>query len=255
MSKELKRLSGLPVVQLARELHSLRRKVRDLEGTQREWAAVIAHDMRLPLVAIEHSEELLGKVSSQDEEAARARRRISEATRMLHRMVDELTDVSIIESGRLEIRCEEGIRLSPLVHGIVDALTAVLPAHRVLVEVPADLPFVEADPGRIAQILGNLLTNAGKYGKVGTPIRIDATPKERVVEIGVTSEGATLAPDQIPRLFSRFYRAPTQGGSAIEGLGLGLYIAKRLVESHGGTIWATSQNGVTSFRFTLPQSG
>lgn len=250
MDDEFKRLAGLSGAQLAREIQSLRRKQRELKKASEEWAALIAHDMRQPLATIQLSDDLLGRLSP-DEEGAKALRRITQSTRRLLRMVEDLTDVSLVESGRLRIHREK-IHVSDVVRDAVEELAPLLSERRVLLDVPADLPSLHADPERLAQILGNLLSNAVKYGTAGTPIQIGATREEDAIEISIANEGTTLTIEEIGRMFSRFYRAPSQEASKVRGLGLGLYIAKGLVESHGGRIWVTSENGVTTFRLTLP---
>jgi signal transduction histidine kinase len=248
--KELKRLSGLSGPQLAREIQSFRRKQRQFEHAREEWAALVAHDMRQPLATIQHSDELLGTLSP-DPEGAKALKRISLSTRRLLRMIDDLTDVSLGASGKLRIRPEK-TQVPAVVQDVLEEVAHVLGDRAVILVLPSDLPSVHADPERLAQVLGNLLSNAVKYGDPAKPIRIRAAREEGRVEISVANEGTSLLPDEIGRVFTRFYRAPSQAAAKVRGNGLGLHIAKGLVESHGGKIGVTSENGLTTFRFTLP---
>ncbi|WP_437329430.1 sensor histidine kinase [Sorangium sp. So ce381] len=124
--------------------------------------------------------------------------------------------------------------------------------HRVDVEVLDGVPPLWADPGRLEQVLTNLLSNAAKYGAPGTPIRIGVERRSGEVLVAVENEGKGIAPDELPRLFARYYRTSEAKAGGAAGLGLGLYIVRGLVEAHGGRIWAESEPGKATFRFTLP---
>lgn len=256
MNDELKRLSGLPGKQLAREIQSLRRKNREIQRLCEEWSALVAHDMLQPLATIQLSDELLGTLE-QGEEGMKALQRISLSTQRLVRMVQDLIDVSLVETDRLQIH-RERIHLHPMLCRVVEELAPILADRNVRLEVPADLPPVEADSQRLVQVFGNLLANAAKYGLPKTPIVVTASANGSgslidAVEVSIVNQGATtLSAEEIGRVFSRFYRAPSQEGTNVRGLGVGLYIAKGIVESHGGTLSATSKEGVTAFRVTLP---
>jgi signal transduction histidine kinase len=107
----------------------------------------------------------------------------------------------------------------------------------VTVECAGELPEVEADPIRLEQVLGNLLGNAAKYGAADTPIRVVAERCDGEVRMSVENRGPGIPPDELGRLFRRFHRARRAAGG-VSGIGLGLYIAKGIVEAHGGRIWA-----------------
>jgi len=123
------------------------------------------------------------------------------------------------------------------------------------VVVPETVPPVEADRGRFEQILVNLLRNAAKYSFADAEVLVETQVTPTEVVISVTNYGPGMTPDEIPRLFTRFYRTREAEGSGIPGLGLGPYIAKGLVEAHGGHIWAESEaDKRTTFHFTLPRA-
>jgi signal transduction histidine kinase len=129
----------------------------------------------------------------------------------------------------------------------------VVNAFPVTVSESSDLSPVFADPLRMEQVLGNLLSNAAKYGQPGTEIAIGLDRRGDEIEISVTNHGCGIPSDEIPRLFDRFYRSKSQSRTNLPGLGLGLYISKGLVEAHGGRISVESMTGeTTTFRFTLP---
>jgi signal transduction histidine kinase len=124
------------------------------------------------------------------------------------------------------------------------------------VTVEGDLPEAYADPGRIAQVMENLLTNAVKYGRAATPIVVEVAHVNHDVAVAVTNTGEALPQEELPRLFERFHRTAGAKRGAAKGAGLGLYITRGLVEAHGGRITAESTPaGVTTFRFTLPVAG
>jgi len=110
-----------------------------------------------------------------------------------------------------------------------------------------------ADPGRVEQVIANLLSNAYKYGAPGTEIRIDVEGREDEVEVTVTNRGRGIPPEELPRLFQRFARSKRSQAAGVAGIGLGLYICKGLVEAQRGRIWVESTPGeTTTFHFTLP---
>jgi signal transduction histidine kinase len=128
---------------------------------------------------------------------------------------------------------------------------SVLAVPRVTVDIPADLPPVYADYDRLERIVTNLVSNALKYSDPDAPVLVQARRQENEVVIAITDRGKGIAAEIIPHLFDRFYRAP--GEEKTEGVGLGLYITKMLVDAHGGRLWVESTVGQGStFYFTLP---
>jgi len=127
----------------------------------------------------------------------------------------------------------------------------VLETTRVQVEIPPDLPPVSADAARLERIFTNLLSNALKYSDPGTPVQVCVQPMSGEVSIAVKDQGQGIAPKDMPHLFEKFYRAGSSRKA--EGIGLGLYVTKLMVEAHGGRIRVESEVGKGStFSFTLP---
>ncbi|MGQ9681580.1 MAG: sensor histidine kinase [Anaerolineae bacterium] len=125
--------------------------------------------------------------------------------------------------------------------------------HRFLVDLPSDLPIVEGDPNRIAQVLRNLLDNAIKYSHDGGLIVVRAEPTDDEIIISVSDQGIGIAPEHLNRLFEKFFRIRSGLGRHVVGSGLGLPISRTIIERHGGRIWAESRLGQGStFYFTLP---
>jgi signal transduction histidine kinase len=122
----------------------------------------------------------------------------------------------------------------------------------VSVEVRSEIPTLMVDAQRIEQVVENLLSNALKYGTPGTPIAIVAERREGEVIVAVQNEGPGIRPEELPNLFARFQRGKG-GATSVKGLGLGLYVAKGLIDAHKGRLWVESEpDRVTTFYFSLP---
>jgi PAS domain S-box-containing protein len=229
-------------------------QLKHLQRMKEEWMSVIAHDLRQPIGVIKMSAALLPDLHKGEitpDEAA-ITNRIRSAADGLARMVDDLLDMSRIEAHRLSLergwvdpRAMVRQSLAGLIHLTGDAPVKISESNNV--------PRVFVDLVRFQQIFGNLISNAVKHGEKGGEIDIGIMPNGTDVEISVTNRGKGIAPEDVSRLFSRFGRSSKTTGPAVPGLGLGLYIAKGLVEAHGGRIWVDGVPGqTTTFHFTLP---
>jgi len=230
--------------------------LKNLERLRDEWTSVIAHDLRQPIGTILMASQLLPTLRkdalSQDERSLAER--IHSASQSLRRMVDDLLDMSLLESNRLTLE-RRAMNPSDIVRGTLDRLAHLRGIERVHVHAEGPLPPVFVDPVRIEQVLGNLVSNAVKYGDEHTDIVVELAQRGGVIEVAVTNRGPGIAPDELGRLFNRFIRSRTTRGSGVPGLGLGLYIAKGIMEAHGGSLRAESiPNETTTFRAALPMS-
>ena len=227
----------------------------EFERLREEFIAVIAHDLRSPITTVGLSADFLERLMSADHVTESERAVLSSirsSARSLNRMVEDLLDASRIEARRLTL-AKESVNLGELIYDVVGRATGLLQGHQVKVTMPETVPPIEADPARVDQILVNLLSNAAKYSFADAEILVETEVRSSEVMISVTNYGPGMTPDEIPRLFTRFYRTREAGEARIPGLGLGLYIAKGLVEAHGGRIWAESEAGKrATFHFTLP---
>jgi signal transduction histidine kinase len=223
---------------------------RRQERLRDEWSAIIAHDLRQPVSAIALASERLMKLHEHDPSDSERRiiERVVRASGHLDRMISDLMDASLIESDRLSLR-RRLVDAGALVAAIVESAGAT--ADREIRVRPDGAHEAWLDEDRIRQVLGNLLSNAQKYGTPGTPIDIELARRDDEIEIVVSNEGPGIPADRLPLLFSRFERARE---TRTPGLGLGLYITKGLVDAHGGRIWAESTPGrTTSFHVVLPK--
>jgi signal transduction histidine kinase len=168
------------------------------------------------------------------------------------RLIRELLDVSRIDAGRLELRRTE-FDLAAMASGIVGRFDLQHDGHSFQISFPDDFPRVYADPDKIEQVLTNLVENAVKYSD-GGEISVTGQATDTEVEVAVRDHGVGIPADQLPLIFTKFYRRA--GSGAPSGTGLGLFIARGLVEAHRGRIWADSAPGQgTTLRFRLPRGG
>ena len=231
-------------------------KLKELQRLRDEWTSVIAHDLRQPISTILMASEILPEErdTQRTENVVALVERIHAAAQALRRMVDDLLDMSLLESNRLRL---ERRSASPreLVRDTLERLAHLRGIERVHVDADAELPPVFVDSMRIVQVLTNLVSNAIKYGDERSDVSIALKRHGTEVEIAVTNRGRGIAPDELPRLFNRFARSRTARGSGVSGLGLGLYIARGVMQAHGGRLWAESTPGeTTTFVAALPTS-
>jgi two-component system phosphate regulon sensor histidine kinase PhoR len=231
-------------------------ELRRLEQVRTEFIANVSHELRTPLTAIQGYLETL--LSGALEDRAHARRFleiVARHTERLGRLLNDLTDLSNIELGKVSLRIE------PTVLGeVVDSVIGIIRprAHsggvRLEAALPPDVPPVKADRDRLAQILINLVDNAVKYTPSGGQVTVtaDFTPGE-MVEIAVRDTGVGIPAADLPRITERFYRVDKARSRELGGTGLGLAIVKHLVIAHAGELRITSEvDKGTIVRFTLP---
>nr|WP_276605012.1 PAS domain S-box protein [Nannocystis sp. RBIL2] len=224
--------------------------LKEIERLREQWTAVVAHELRQPVQMIHACARTIERAgaSERDPLTAKSVGRILAAAGRLERMIKDLLDAARIEARQLSLRRETidvGAVLAEVVARLADTTDRSL-----RLDVAPGLPPVRGDAVRIEQIAENLLTNALKYGDPRGPIVVEVRPHGHEVMVSTINQGQRLLPAEIDCLFKRFYRS--RAVAAVEGLGLGLYIAHGLVEAHGGRIWVESGDTSTSFRFTLP---
>lgn len=225
--------------------------LKELQRLREEWTAVVAHDLRQPVAVLLANAQLLERELRDRPEARRVAHIVSSG-RQLDRMIADLLDTSRIEADRLTLE-KRDVDTSPFLRAVAERRAPMLGDHRLIVRVPAGLPTLHVDPVRIEQVIGNLLSNAAKYGEPGTPIRLAAERRRDGVAVTVCNEGHGIAPDELPLLFERFHRTRASRASGVPGIGLGLYITRGLVAAHGGRVWVESEpNATTTFGFVLP---
>jgi two-component system, OmpR family, phosphate regulon sensor histidine kinase PhoR len=222
---------------------------RALERTQREFIAMVTHELRTPVTSIKGFAQLMQRRGPKTEMIDV----IAHQADRLQRLVEDLLDVSRLDARQLELR-PSSVDLAALARAAADQAGALSEEHAVVVEVSEGPLEGWWDPDRLGQVLHNLLTNAIKYSPSGGEVRVRVEDLGQQARVSVADQGIGIAADALPRLFNRFYRTEAAAASGTTGLGVGLYIAKSLVEAHGGQIWADSggEGHGTTFTFTLP---
>jgi len=227
-------------------------ELENLEQSRRDLLANVSHELKTPITAIRaHLENLLDGVERPDPKTLEV---MLAQTERLGRLIEQLLELSRFESGELPLRREE-VPLAPLVSQVLSEIDVARSEHGVVVEsdVPHDLPPVEADRERVHQVLFNLVDNAVRFTPTGGAVTVSAWRHNGSVEIRVADTGVGIAPEHLPRLFERFYRVDPARSREDGGTGIGLAIARSVVEAHGGHIHAESEMGNGSvFTFDLP---
>ncbi|HUW13403.1 MAG TPA: ATP-binding protein [Anaerolineae bacterium] len=239
---------------------------RELQATQAleeanrlkaELISILAHEMRTPLTSIKgYSTALLMEEASFGSETQREFLQIvDEECDVLQDLIHDLLESSVIDAGLLRLE-PQPVRLPQLARGVTDDMAHRTQIHRFLTDFAEPFPIVDADPKRIEQVLRNLLDNAVKYSPQGGLIVVRGEIRGDEVVVSVADQGVGIAPEHVNRLFEKFFRVTSALGRHVVGSGLGLPIARTIVESHGGRIWAESQLGQGStLSFTLPLDG
>lgn len=222
-----------------------RARREDESRARAEWTSLVAHELRQPLNALSmHATVLRGAAKGIDVSASV--RRISESVLRMNRLIGDLTDVSLVDLGK--------VRLMRLPTDIV-ALTTRLadgcghPAGAIRVEAEGPIPDLEIDAARMEQVLSNLFDNARKYSPAGSVVEVHIERAPNEIVVSVTNEGPCIDERRQARLFDRYFRADY---SRNDGMGIGLYVSRGLAEAHGGTISVTSREGLTTFSLVLP---
>jgi signal transduction histidine kinase len=225
---------------------------RRLDDLRSDYIALISHDLRAPLSTIFGYAELIRLMVAGDVtgRASEWMARIEQAARQMATMIDDLVESTRLESGTLQLS-REPAELQAIVQGVVQELPSPVDRDRIVVEALAEALNVSADKARFARVVVNLLSNALKYSPPVSPVTIRLRQDAGEGILSVTDRGRGLPPESISRLFQRFYRVDPD--SRVEGMGLGLYIARLIVEAHGGRIWVESEPGQGStFSVSLP---
>jgi signal transduction histidine kinase len=243
---------------LARSFDTMTEQLRELDRLKAEFVSVASHEIKTPLSVIRGYVTLLadgiyGEVNDAQKKTLEA---VSAQTDRLARLVHRLLDVSRFEAGgaRLELR-EIDLR------AFFDELTSdfrVLAVQNGIdfpVQLADDLPpTIVGDEDRLSEVLGNLLSNAFKFTERGGSIRVDAARHDGGIRVEVEDTGVGIAQEKLPRIFEKFYQVENDAQPRSVGSGLGLAIAREIVEAHGGTIGAESEEGKgTRFRVFLPE--
>jgi PAS domain S-box-containing protein len=217
---------------------------------RRDYIHTISHDLRTPLSVVDGYAQLLLQTQSQAPSQRRGVEAIARAARRMNLMIQDLVDSAREEGGEIELD-RSPVPLRVFLLSMLEQSGGALDTDRIRLDVPTDLPYVNADAERLERILMNLLSNALKYSPDDSTVVISAAAQGPDIVIAVADQGTGIDADDVPHVFDRYFRA--RSGHRTGGVGLGLHIAQTLVEAHGGHIGVESEPGVGStFSFTLP---
>lgn len=226
---------------------------RTAEEIKSTFISIVSHELRTPVALIK------GYASTLRRDDARWDRGvindslavIEEEADRLSKMIDDLLDASRLQAGGLNLNRSD-ISLRTLAERQAERFLSQSEKHKIVVDFPDDFPVILADEVRIEQVIANLISNALKYASEGE-IRIEGSVRLEQVVVCISDQGPGIDPFDLPHIFDRFYRA-TKAVKQTKGAGLGLYLARAIVEAHGGRIWADPQpDAGARICFSLPR--
>ena len=240
--------------ELAQSFNAMATDLERNERLRRNMVADVAHELRTPLSNLKgYLEAISDGVVEPDEKTIRS---LHEEASTLSRLVDDLQELSLADAGEIKL-FKQSTDLIGLIKDTATAMEAKAKARGLVLStnLPATLPTATVDAHRIKQVLSNLLENAVAHTDKGGKVTVSARQREKEIQVSVADTGEGIPAKDLPLIFERFYRVDRSRTRKTGGSGLGLTIAKRLVEAHGGTIDVQSEPGKGStFTFTVPIS-
>jgi len=244
-----------------RLLRRARKRVKALAAANRckdEFLATLSHELRSPLASIQYALHLLSTGAAEASARQMAQARIERQVRRMTRLVDDLLEVSWINHGRLRLR-RERMDLRLVVNNAIETLQPDIKErnHHLSVALPDSPVWLQADSWRLEQVFVNLLANASKYTDAGGELAVWMHTLDGQVVVRIRDSGIGIAPDALPRIFDLFTQTDEADDRSRSGLGIGLALVRNLVETHGGTVIATSAGPGKGSEFTvrLPRLG
>ncbi len=221
-----------------------------------EFVSMVSHELRTPLTSIKGYVDMVfdGEAGAINEEQKSYLEVARSNTDRLIDLVNELLDISRIEAGRIELKLR-AVPIQDIVHSVAVSLRTQMDDSniRLKLDIPESPVIVFADAGRMTEILTNLIINANHYSPSGASITVSIHVYDGKVQVDVADTGIGIAPEDVEKIFNKFYRVDNSITRQVGGTGLGLAVTKSLVELHGGQIWVKSSPGVGStFSFTVP---
>ena len=233
-------------------LKQVETELRQLDQRKDEFLATLAHELRNPLAPLRNGLEVLRLAGNDAQTLEKARTMMERQLRQMVRLVDDLLDVSRVSRGKIELRRED-LELETVLRNALETSQPLMAErrHDVVARIPATPISVHGDLTRLSQVFSNLLNNAAKYTEPGGRIVLEVRPGEEQVEVSVSDTGTGIPQDMLARVFDIFTQVDRSLEKSQGGLGIGLSIAKRLVEMHGGTIEARSDGPARGSEFVV----
>jgi signal transduction histidine kinase/CheY-like chemotaxis protein len=216
--------------------------LKEADRRKDEFLATLAHELRNPLAPLRNGLHVMKLAAGDAKAVEQARRMMERQLSQMVRLIDDLLDVSRITRGKLDLR-KERVDLASVIQSAGEGSRPLIEAsgHRLTIIVPSEPIYLDADPTRLAQVFGNLLTNATKYTDKGGHIGLTAERHAGEVTVSVKDTGIGIAAEHLPRLFQMFSQVAPALERSQGGLGIGLSLVKGLVEMHGGRVEARSE--------------
>lgn len=244
------------VTERTTELKEAMEKLQTLNTQKDQYMGMAAHDLRSPITVIQGFTDLLLHPKTPPADYPEIVRVIRETLHNMLKLLDDILDITAIESGKLALRSRR-VRLRSYMEDILhlNGMLAERKNIRLDEDFPPNLGEGWFDPLRIEQVFNNLLSNAFKFSHAGTTVTVSGRRVDGGIEFAVTDQGQGIRRDELDRVFGEFQKMSTRPTAGEQSTGLGLSICKRIVELHGGTIYVDSEVGRGSrFAFTLPGS-
>ncbi len=230
-------------------------RFREADEVKSVFISVISHELKTPVALIKgYADTLMRQDACWDQETMqKSLEVIVEEADRLNQLIDNLLDASRLQAGALPLEMDE-VALDVLSERVARLFRTQTERHDIVVQFPSGFPVVVGDMGRLEQVLNNLVSNALKYSPGGGTITISGVARPDEVLLTVSDPGVGIPSEEISRIFERFYRGTKERHQRTPGAGLGLYLAKAIVEAHGGRIWAESRSGEgAAFSFAIPR--
>lgn len=231
------------------------RQAQQAERLRSEVTAALSHQLRLPLSSIKgfSTALLLDEIDWPEEKRGEFLKLIDAEADTMQTLITELLDSAIIDVGQLTIE-RQPLRLQHLAREVAQDFQRLHANHHLLIDFPPNFPIVEADPRWIRQVFRNILDNSIKYSPEGGLVVIRGEVRPGDVVISIADQGVGISPEDLIPLFEKFFRVRSPDSLRVPGTGLGLPIARSIIEAHGGRIWADSKlNEGTTISFSLPR--
>jgi two-component system phosphate regulon sensor histidine kinase PhoR len=246
---------------------------KQIEKLKDEFVSVVSHELRTPLTAIKgYTQHLMRRIERRLRETRQAQKKsgplteppesydlrslhiVQSQTEHLERLVNDLLDLSRVQWGELHLQYSN-FYLADLLSERVQLAQVSAEQHTIYLDIQVQDSKVVADQLRISQVVGSILDNAVKFSPQGRQVTVKLEEQNNDYLISVTDEGIGVSPEYFDHIFERFYRVRNTASRQYSGIGLGLFVAKAIVEAHGGNIWLSSNQGVGStFYFRLPRT-
>jgi PAS domain S-box-containing protein len=223
------------------------------EQRKNDFIGMASHELKTPLTSLHALVQVLQQKlkGTSDPFVPQALNKVNLQTKKMSSLINGFLNISRLESGKLDIVAQP-FDLVPLIHEQLDEIRLTVTSHNFRFEASQNVP-VFADREKIASVLSNLMSNAVKYSPKGKSVIVVCILKEGQALVSVQDEGMGIRPQDLPRIFERYYRADSEHTQHISGFGVGLYLSAEIIERHNGRIWVESEKGVGStFFFTLP---